>query len=53
MNSWKENNIDPEPAQYNYPLTNFKSNQDDDIIDDYYFYLNFHTIQKYFLNKML
>ena len=40
MHSWKENNIDPKPDEYNYQLTNFKSNQDDDIIDNYYFFLN-------------
>ena len=28
MNKWKENITDPPPSEFNYPKSNYKSNQD-------------------------
>ncbi len=38
INKWKRSDMDPNPAKFDYPDSNTKSNQDKDLMNDYEYY---------------
>tara|TARA_Y100000741_G_C18250147_1_gene557005 strand:- start:587 stop:1615 length:1029 start_codon:yes stop_codon:yes gene_type:complete len=38
INDWKKNVNDPDPSEFNYPKNNTKSNQDEELLNDYEYY---------------
>lgn len=38
INNWKNTTKDPEPSEFNYPKNNTKSNQDEELLNDYEYY---------------